>query len=571
MFFQVGFHFRFHSATDNNSYSLLLHQNEFNKITVKNGFYYCVYCSHSDLKGWYKFKCTSGGSLCAVEATAAMVEASNKGQGALWHTSDFISGMGSNALQLQTDIDMSPFTPTMDIQSASLDFLALSLNTSLVREKLAVLQAAKLPSFPSSGTGSPRIVTIPQTPFVVEFKHNFGNFPVGTTKGLKFITSDGVFQPLGSIVNSLDPFGPFTWLTLVAFMVASAIVVAAAVAGVSEEQTDGSRLKVFMVMFFWIFRVLTENCHGAGPSTEIKSSKTLCFWKAILVVWLLMGIVISNAYKGEVKSSFFAPTQLKTGWKSVREMRNFSFYTILDDSSSTNSTTAYCSTGPAPVRIVDSEVIANDKMWGMIYVTRIYQEIISRMYTSSNNAATGADDGSLKDEDAAEFLVSFFNKTEFLCKRMLPLAIRTELAKPNTAFFVFSENLPGYYRIFQREMAVNRRKLRYAHNGDIDDGFLKRPRSFAVSGGHEQDQQPVTDRIKILLSSGIYNLWEKWEKIHASRLSLLEQSRAQILQSTPKSLATTDPNIFMSFVGLFLGVVSGAVVLLYENWSVREP
>ena len=59
--------------------------------------------------------------------------------------------------------------------------------------------------------------------------------------------------------------------------------------------------------------------------------------------------------------------------------------------------------------------------------------------------------------------------------------------------------------------------LKYANNLDADDDFGVTFKGYAFTDGlHPRIAKAVIGRFKVLISSGIYWFWEKWDRIRFS-------------------------------------------------------
>ncbi|CAG7815800.1 unnamed protein product, partial [Allacma fusca] len=105
------------------------------------------------------------------------------------------------------------------------------------------------------------------------------------------------------------------------------------------------------------------------------------------------------------------------------------------------------------------------------------------------------------------------SRTFLKCQNSIPEL----LAKGPEAKHVFittSEDFDYNWDMIYTEM--NRHsgeKTRLGHNRKVEEGFLSGFEGYSITGGLDKYHHWVPDRMKQILSSGIYNLWRKWNQI----------------------------------------------------------
>ena len=349
-----------------------------------------------------------------------------------------------------------------------------------------------------------------------------------------------------------------TWLTLIVSILVSALAVAA----FCVTRVNGSRCKLFLLTILWTVRLLAENCHEATPSRYTRIS-ALGRSKIILGAWMIMAIVITNAYKGGVNSSFFVQHQQETNWSTVREMKNFSFYAISGSSQCLEKLTPAAAEGNKDVKAAKEFSV-------------LYMEIYA--YIRGRYEMLGAPDlitDSRSDDEQYKFVISLLvGNTTYLCKNALPSYISNEMTRQKTAFLAFSEDVEEYFSIFKDETARSSNRMHFAHNKNHDDNFLSRLKVFAITGGRQEDQKPVSDRIKALMTSGIYNVWDKWERAHALAVAGRIGNEKSVSTKLPQPLTIVNPNVWVVFAllkgCLIIACVSFSVEVLMTSKSSRS-
>lgn len=187
-----------------------------------------------------------------------------------------------------------------------------------------------------------------------------------------------------------------------------------------------------------------------------------------------------------------------------------------------------------------------------------YRELF--FYSNSHNS-TGQNISSEAKADE-ELVKDLLFNTTFVCITSLHKMMDSELSAKRTAVVTVAEDLEKHYGIFYAWARRSPRRRQFSHNNDGDDKFLTRPRAFAMSGGILQHQKLVKHRIQVLLSSGVYFLWEKWERFIAHR----ELSRLKSLRQL-KPLSLGDVNVLATFYVLLGGLFLASLRFTFEKMT----
>lgn len=169
---------------------------------------------------------------------------------------------------------------------------------------------------------------------------------------------------------------------------------------------------------------------------------------------------------------------------------------------------------------------------------------------------------------------SLLTNTTYLCKNSLPSYISSELTQQKMVFFVFAQDVEEYFRIFKDKTTKNSNRMRFAHNKHHDDNFLSRLKVFEITGGRQEDQKAVSERIKALMTSGIYNVWDKWERAHALAVAGRIGNEKSVSTKLPQPLTIVNPNVWVVFAllkgCLIIACVSFSVEVLMTSKSSRS-
>ncbi|CAG7729702.1 unnamed protein product [Allacma fusca] len=202
-----------------------------------------------------------------------------------------------------------------------------------------------------------------------------------------------------------------------------------------------------------------------------------------MIIWLLSAIILSNGYKSFLKGSFAADSNYVTKWRFLHELVNFTLYFptgipgSLPKSSSIHTSEKTC------------HVKCDDSRLGLIYLNE--EENLSLKYKHSN------------------FLQSL--SLECLTIHDLDSHIENTLGKPKTALVAFSYEFDFYWGILSQVAA--KKKLRFAHNRKtLNDQAFREPVYVFIPRYIDEKSNLVLKRAKVMLGSGLFWLWEKWDR-----------------------------------------------------------
>ncbi|CAG7832249.1 unnamed protein product [Allacma fusca] len=96
--------------------------------------------------------------------------------------------------------------------------------------------------------------------------------------------------------------------------------------------------------------------------------------------------------------------------------------------------------------------------------------------------------------------------------------IEVALREPKTALVIFSYELEYYWNVIRRVTFRAKEKIRFAHNRKVkNDLFLSQPISLYVETDIPEKYNFALKRAQSMLSSGLFGLWEKWDKIRFTK------------------------------------------------------
>ncbi|CAG7731133.1 unnamed protein product, partial [Allacma fusca] len=136
--------------------------------------------------------------------------------------------------------------------------------------------------------------------------------------GFNFMTADAATAPKMEISLYTNPLELAVWLCVFGSSLVAAIALS------SEVFSSGLERKTGFEVLFDLFAALVEQNWDTGKiySATFKSKLRIL----IIVSWLLSGIIISNGYKGLLKTLFSTRNQYTTKWERLDQIQDFTWY-----------------------------------------------------------------------------------------------------------------------------------------------------------------------------------------------------------------------------------------------------
>ncbi|CAG7786078.1 unnamed protein product, partial [Allacma fusca] len=200
--------------------------------------------------------------------------------------------------------------------------------------------------------------------------------------------------------------------------------------------------------------------------------------------WLLSAIVLSNTYKSFLKTVATTEYRLMTKWSRLSELQEFKLF--------------------LPVGLYH-----NDDLGYTACKPNLNK--CSRRCRSRNDLLTCF-------EEEVTLVIDNFTKIlvpkQFFpfCDDYLDTVIEKNLMHPNTALVVPYTEFDYYWNHVNKKM--REKNLKFWHNRKNSNDPLLRPQIFvSVVGYVPEKYNHVGKRLRIMITSGLYLFWEKWDKI----------------------------------------------------------
>ncbi|CAG7817818.1 unnamed protein product [Allacma fusca] len=365
------------------------------------------------------------------------------------------------------------------------------------------------------------------TPGIANMHVWYTEFRVSRTPPFKFILSDGVTSVKLKFTLYTNPFDLNTWISFLVANILVAIILAL-------NAQNPKFLDQFIIATLALLGNFVEQ--GLLDCTRKYTSKSMMI---VLTISLLSGLVLTNGFKGFLKSSFGFANNYVTNWRYLKELENFTLYFPRRDFSrktrSQGDVVKDSSTCNVKCRAFGSQIL----------------------YQNGDDLTKFLGDS----EDTSQHY-------RFQCvdHNDLDSFLQQKLSKPKNAFVVYTHEFNHYWRHVKTKMKEND-GLRFAHNQHVqDDLFLQKPVSLFIPNSIPLKHNYVGTRAKIMLSSGLFWFWEKWHRIRFPRCL---ESDEKLLEETGQVTALSmNSSVVLIFRGLLGSGVICVFVLIVENiWS----
>ncbi|CAG7729215.1 unnamed protein product [Allacma fusca] len=340
-------------------------------------------------------------------------------------------------------------------------------------------------------------------PSVSKFTFSVETSDLIITKNLpafKFITPFGVYLDGKSWGMFGSPFEPDLWLCLGISVVALSAIIA--IFSTPPQQRKTNFILRLQYRLLDTIAILIDHCEEYGKDSLESESYNIGI---VIELYILMVVVINNAYKGTMSSDFSVEDETKTDFKYFHQLQHFKLYMLVE--------TSVC-------RYMGRQDVSSDTYLTCTYNNNLWPycgfydqledersslELLGMLTPEKNASALLMKKSSV--------LADIQSRTFLKCQNNVPdLLAKGPEAKH--AFVTTSEDFDYNWDLINSYMnRVSGEKVRLGHNRKVDDGFLSGFEGFLITGGLNKYLHWVPDRMKQVLSSGIYNLWGKWNHI----------------------------------------------------------
>ena len=518
---------------DNN---LDVNQGSSKSSLIVSGWFNCWYCQKP---GIAEFTCPQDAVSCCSTMMNTFMNTVGQGLSVAWSFSDESWNLGRLSDAMETFKGLHPYRfqkpndnatdPYNTLSLAIISFLGESLNHSV--------------------TGNNGAFDIPPNPVFLPFvemklirsemysqawiPYTFNT--LGVRQEFRFITADSVTSAKSSLRLYFAPFDSVIWTALLCSSVITATVVTMSTVSIEMARCFHSFTSALSKVFTMLI----------GQSATIRQSASEHrIGIAMLSLWLIVGLIISECYKGNLKCKYIQHDEHFTPWKHLHELQDFDIFFEMDE---------YQERLPVKTSILEHNREFCDGKPRKSCV--IMQSLVE--YGLQNNmdpaAIKNKTEQLLRAQDPRLptfiMLTKMGTNLHFLFLSNITNGIMQNLTRPKTVFVTTKTLLPTRWQTFSKLM--RQRKVKFAHNYEVNDGMFRELKNiYMTSGHHPIYQATVPRRCRVLSTSGLYNQWEKWVFRDSENLDW----KIQLEKAAPLTLEGSDIQV------VFFGFASGACI-----------
>ncbi|CAG7818190.1 unnamed protein product [Allacma fusca] len=364
--------------------------------------------------------------------------------------------------------------------------------------------------------------------------------PLGTKNLFNFVTSEGVRE----VKTTFEIFlTPFEWRVWAGVSLSASITVLLCI-GITICFGVGSCMTTSLEILFWIYACLVEKEMIDFPFKVREEDKMSVgrSLKILIFVWLLAGTILTNGYKGILKSNFALPFPFETNYTELRQLQNFTWYLPLES----------CPSFPEFDEWYTYErriYMQNTNMYRKnMKLTNLNLKLYDDWIASYMVYKIMAEE---KYQQKAEYLYDRIYNTFYYCKNDTEYIIRTYLNESMTALVTSSTTLNSYWQNFRKYMQIS--KLKFSHNGRVKTDGLTSISGVYITTGMDHYHNWAAHRMKTLLQNGILWLWDREER---ERLGAGPDETYLLLEDSAiaKPLSFTDSDVHLIFYIYFVAL-----------------
>ena len=482
--------------------------------TRATGWFYCSYCSRH--RKYTPFDCPKLSS-CSESMIAAHESATEGGKGVQWRLS---ADNSDTLLRLMT---LSACRPTLKLSS-----LCVHSEPDIVLHFL--FQGLNKAERDSNRSGYDDDGNYP----VVWHEESIGYIttatyflPTGKRYQFRFITTHGIAHSGMSLVVLLSPFDAKIWLALGI----TVVVISFALAGLG----DGGMVLTCLANIQWLTTMCIDQPSVHKVFRRVSSTKAAA---AMMVGWLILAIVMVTCYKAKIKSTYMLEPSYETSLKYLRDLKGFKLffmYKYLSFSSCgflkfVKDHVADCQRRNArnpkkhKLHELDCEAVVGSWIcpdWSLS-VKQVSVCSAIKSYTKTDRLMTEVCGYNVCSQRYSRWLGRYHKLLQKLLRHarvrdpsLLTEVVVNELIEPNTALVIAHDELESTWKKVKHIMVHT--GLKFAHNRDtLVDDLLSISPHYKISSGFVSvagHKNIFVCRAKMLMESGMYRFWERWEKL----------------------------------------------------------
>ena len=340
---------------------------------------------------------------------------------------------------------------------------------------------------------------------------------ISRTPVVKFVTTAGVFTPKSSYRVYFSPFLPTVWLVISI----SAGITVVMIIGVYKTQGTVETGLYYLTMesATWVFASSIGQYKHSGTPLISRSSFRQVVWIIVPVIvgWLVLSTFLVNVYSAIFNSDATRSFYYLTNYTRFLELPlDVSTYILVNES--------YVRRFEAEFSARNCNVLRknlfcpfHNNIPAACTIDSAFNNAALRMksageVTSSATCPSGNLCKNRLKEDWIK-LRKLYSGVQFTCANTESITRILLEAKKPLAFLISDHDFQRYWKLFVQVMQSHS-EVQVANNFYSDEKFLSHPVAIQfMSGIHSALKCSALARMKVLSSSGIYDLWEKWHHI----------------------------------------------------------
>ena len=494
-----------------------------------NGELKCWYCGDSSIPSMRlgkssEFSCENL-DLCISEMDKSSKEHMPTGSGVIgkWYL-DTTNGRSSAKSSLQGN--GSPFSRERPVSEAEAVIGFLYANISLERRFMV---PRGYPTFAAIDTQWLQSISMPAGPK--------GLIYTGKTPRVKFITAADAHSRKNSHKVYFAPFALAVWLALIFSILASSLAVGVFTAVVNGGTGRCNLVSVTAELIMWKLMLMIGQCKDmVGPKVwpSVRYRRGIAISVAL---WMVASTALANTYQAIFSSDSTQNFPYRTPWEKLIELgNNFTVFLLVSDTLKCGEMFRQFAVPLQQQRGFHAAIICNARGYSYGNAQLKFPECstfatIDSLYTEisiQNEASRGVKgSGHKANKFKGNLIRSLWSKSNLLCGSEENIEFNANPMRMDgrkVAFVTYEHEFAYYWNKFNILMK-RYPSWRFGNNFDADDDFGVNGKGFMFTDGMRPEQRnPFVGRLKVLLSSGIYALWERWERIKFSKSGIRNEN-----------------------------------------------
>ncbi|CAG7816016.1 unnamed protein product [Allacma fusca] len=483
---------------------------------IQSGYVGCSHCRSSEKSSYRHFKCpVKSGSTCYREImqTFDILVKENNNNWEIHLSADRVKLAGKAFLSSPFD----RYNP-VDEEEAMITFI-LSGNNYSTRDF----------------EYTPQITDNSRATRNDNFKEDIALIPTGLEYEFYFITPSGIREARTSFEIFATPFQWNVWLPLVVICLSLSVALPLLDTNLSP-RTSASSLA-------WLTAILIDQCPGDLPF-KVKSTVGTRVVYVFGGLWLITSIILSNGYKGVVKSDFSVRFPYLTSWEKIEDMNDFKVFNFV----SKRKWMELGNTSQIVFKLNQSE---EEFIWvhhlckrESIHETNVIDKsecefyLFLQLVVQDNRIVIEERIGKIKDvrkyERISTFVLDLLDRITYTSELELNNLLDKQINSDKLIFIVPKSKLELYWNLFKKIMQTSSWKFAYKKlSGPLFSGHAK---GLYFIGGMHPRQQKVVDLMKTLMSSGLYWFWNKWNLLQHNSFLLNPNNKIDDTDTTASYL-----------------------------------